>query len=598
MKTGNGRTLESGLKPLSDVAATTDVRQTRTGLRWLIVSLIAAAMVILRVMALRSDPFPRLDWSTGLLTDEGFYIHNARNVILFGHARTDDFNNMLQMPLLHYLQVAVFELFGVGSVQARMISVVLSLFTLVLFYLSLRRAFGVSAAGLATLFLGLDHVNLLYNRMALMETPATFFAVAGFYGCVRWIEQMNGSRAKWYWPAAAGVFVAAACVTKASILFLVPVPLLALWAGTKKASASEESRSKFSIRMGGGWLYVASVMAVAILYFAFWYWPNHSAISEMDHYYRVQQIQPSSLSHLWLNLDHAVFGDWRGQTPYLMRHTPVVFLLALAALITPVGWRDPIRRLLSWWLLLGWTMLAIISYSPSRYYVPVYPAMMALAAIGLVYWRLLVKHFTENGWAGAVRRGLLGGLVAYHALEVAIHHSVFHATDYLAAAFVVGAALCIGVGRRRGAESIQPDSSVQRTSQIAVIVAVAMWMMVNGYWLTCWLTTLSYSQYHVSRELARILPLHSVIIGDMAPGLCLDNRFRAINVIPKLCNWRYPISRFAGRPEYLLILDGNWKERWWVKHYPKLVAQRRRMKLFRVERWTIGLYPVAGWRSG
>jgi hypothetical protein len=56
----------------------------------------------LRLIDLRSDPFPRLDFSAGLMTDEGFYIHNARNLILFGHARTNEFNNMLISPLLHF----------------------------------------------------------------------------------------------------------------------------------------------------------------------------------------------------------------------------------------------------------------------------------------------------------------------------------------------------------------------------------------------------------------------------------------------------------------------------------------------------------------
>src|ERR1044071_7649153 len=78
--------------------------------------------VFLRLIALRSDPYSSLDWSAGLLTDEGFYIHNARNVALFGHARTDEFNNMLLSPWLHYLQVGVFQTFGTGAVQARLIS--------------------------------------------------------------------------------------------------------------------------------------------------------------------------------------------------------------------------------------------------------------------------------------------------------------------------------------------------------------------------------------------------------------------------------------------------------------------------------------------
>src|SRR5438132_3330214 len=99
-------------------------------------------MVLLRIVALDSDPYARLSWSSGLLTDEGFYIHNARNVVLFGTARTDEFNNMLIMPTLHALQVLIFRLFGVGAIQARLISVCSSLLTLPVFYAALRRVFG------------------------------------------------------------------------------------------------------------------------------------------------------------------------------------------------------------------------------------------------------------------------------------------------------------------------------------------------------------------------------------------------------------------------------------------------------------------------
>ena len=99
-------------------------------------------MTVLRITALDSDPYHRLSWSSGLLTDEGFYIHNARNVALFGRERTDDFNNMLIMPTLHYVQVWVFHAFGYGIVQARWISIVCSLLAVVLLFDAARRLFG------------------------------------------------------------------------------------------------------------------------------------------------------------------------------------------------------------------------------------------------------------------------------------------------------------------------------------------------------------------------------------------------------------------------------------------------------------------------
>src|SRR3954449_9011727 len=90
-------------------------------LRWLLGAAILLA-VLLRIIALDSDPYSRLSWSSGLLTDEGYYIHNARNLVLFGVERTDDFNNMLIMPTLHFVQVAVFRQLGATVVPARMIS--------------------------------------------------------------------------------------------------------------------------------------------------------------------------------------------------------------------------------------------------------------------------------------------------------------------------------------------------------------------------------------------------------------------------------------------------------------------------------------------
>ena len=87
---------------------------------------------------------PRLSWSSALLTDEGFYLHNARNLVLFGPLRTDEFNNALIMPLLHVLQVAVFRLRASAPCRRAALSVGGSLLTLLVFFDALRRAFGLA----------------------------------------------------------------------------------------------------------------------------------------------------------------------------------------------------------------------------------------------------------------------------------------------------------------------------------------------------------------------------------------------------------------------------------------------------------------------
>ncbi|MDQ2921787.1 MAG: glycosyltransferase family 39 protein, partial [Acidobacteriota bacterium] len=319
----------------------------------------------LRLIALRSDPFLKLDWSAGLMNDEGFNIHNARNLILFGHASTDEYNNMLFSPLYHFAQVGVFTVFGVGSVQARMISVGCSLLTLLFLWAGLKRAFDKRIAFTALLFLGLDHTNLLYNRMALMDTPAALLAVMAFYAFVRGAIQEREAitrNQKWLWLMACGALIALAVTVRTVSIYLLAVPFVALGIQIFRGSAVEASSSSRSKRRFSWEEFVLlSLAAFGILglYFLLWYWPHHAEMTAMSHYYRARQI-PSSFARLGGNLYNAALGDMRGLSTYLFHHTPVVFTLALLGLmLRPRTRAHPVETYLIAWLLLGWGMLAV-----------------------------------------------------------------------------------------------------------------------------------------------------------------------------------------------------------------------------------------------
>jgi 4-amino-4-deoxy-L-arabinose transferase-like glycosyltransferase len=329
-------------------------------------------MIVLRVVALRSDSYVRLDWSAGQLTDEGFYIHNARNVILFGHAQTDDFNNMLLAPLLHYFQVFWFEIFGVGAVQARMISVLCSLLSLWLFWKALRRIFGVKIALVGALFLGFDHTYLLFNRMALMDTPAALAAIASFYFFVLGVTERN----RW-WRAicffVSGVMLGVLLGIRSLCAWLIPAPVAALWAG---------SRKKEVIALSVGFILAMSVWVV------FWYLPHFAEMTMMANYYRKNQLQPHTWARFGANIWVGFMGDFRGIAPYVFRHTPVLLTLAILALFFGrIALKDIKQDCADWsarkivfiylccWFVFSWTTFVIICYAPGRYYVPIYPAI-------------------------------------------------------------------------------------------------------------------------------------------------------------------------------------------------------------------------------
>jgi 4-amino-4-deoxy-L-arabinose transferase-like glycosyltransferase len=575
-------------------------KSTGPAARWLVAACLIALLVGLRLYALSSDAYTRLDWSAGILTDEGFYVHNARNIALFGHARTDDFNNMLLSPLLHYLQTGVFLTFGTGAVEARQISVVCSLLTLIALYSALKRTFDNRIALTGVIFLGLDHCNLLYNRMALMDTPAALPAVLAFWAFTKALQASSSNEDgkktnPGIWFAVSGILLGITLVSRMLCLYLVPVPFIGLYFYRRRVGTEAAQRKWMPI--------FAGLMAVCVLYLAVWYLPNRAEIAPMNAYYRTHQMQPRSVNHLIENIKHAFVGDFRGEAPYLFRHTPILFALVLILLASLAVKRSDGDQAetssivssgtayLTAWLLLGWAMLAVISYSPSRYYVTVYPAFASLAAVSIWRLREIVEILTAPNFRAKLARTALVGFLVFHAVLSVVHYGGVVSKP-------LTVVLIYGLPVIAAAVSLLWKGNAGKLSQSATsrlaLATGAMWCLVNGYWLTDWARSLAFSQTQMSRWLGQNLPSGSVLIGDVSPGLCLDNAFLAIHVQPGLVNDRQPVERFAGAPRYAVILDGRWKEQYWLRQYPRLVDPSRRIKLARVLRWDIGVYAIDG----
>ncbi len=572
------------------------------------------AMVVLRTYALESDPYPRLSWSSGLLTDEGYYIHNARNLVLFGVERTDDFNNMVIMPTLHIVQVAVFRLFGAGAVPARMISVICSLLTIGALFAACRRAFGLRVAAVAALFLGMDHINLLYNRMALMDTPGVMLLVFALYAWVRGTAAKHSVRRCRLWLTACGALLGAAIVTRGLAGLAIPAVFLAAWLSVRaphRSTAPPGVTTKEPSK-GASWRALSvpiavGLAAVLLLYFGFWYAPYRDELVRMNRYYVWHQLTPKTAQRLLLNSENAWFGDERGAAPFLMRHSPVLMLLTIDCLITQwlrAGDRSragrvdvadgldsrytgPAALFLLCWLGCSALFLSVANYTPSRYFLLFYPALAVVAAFSVVNARAVVEAIVAS--KGGIC--LLGMYAAYHAALVTWHHAELRSVVAVGIATAVGggiALVCSSALRSR------PDR-LSLLCQVAPVVMLIGWSSVNIYYLGDWITHLTFEQRDASRWLADNLPQETVLIGDVAPGLCLYNGFEAVSVIPGLCNDNAPLARFAARPRAIVVLDGPTIERWWIDHYPDQITTANRIKLFpHIGPFTVGVYKVRG----
>ncbi|HLJ56200.1 MAG TPA: glycosyltransferase family 39 protein [Chthonomonadaceae bacterium] len=623
--------------------------------RWALAAAIALA-VLLRLVALDSDPYARLSWSSGLLTDEGFYIHNARNVALFGSPVKDGFNNMLIMPTLHFVQVAVLRVWGVGAVPARMISVVCSLLAVAALYFAVNRAFGRRAALIAALILALDHTNLLYNRMALMDTPGELLLVCALYAWVRGVEGSFNLR----WMAACGALLAVAAITRSLAGLAVPAVFIAVWLGRRRqlatggsgaAAAAPEQSFDVADRTGSpetadglagqdqtalgessrspaatmrpGWTELpahasrprpgtgptagAAALALSVgigivlaVYYQAWYSRFGWRIEAMSSYYLRHQLLPSSPGRLALNAFNAWLGDERGAAPFLMRHTPVQVLLG-------GGWMYWRLRRARYRDAEPQSETCERHSSPTEWLVVAWLCCAALflsvasyapSRYYLIFYPpLAIVAALGLANIGQVIRALLASRRALFAAGAycAYHGAllVWHHANLPSILAVANATVIGGAG----ALLLRAAIGARRERVAAVLrrapaVAVLLWAAINAGYYADWLAGLRYGERDASRLLAAAASPGATVFGDVAPGLCMYNRLAVVPVIPGLCNDNAPVERYRGA-RFVAVLDDPYRERWWDRNYPEIVTPANRLARFpSIARFPVVIYRV------
>jgi 4-amino-4-deoxy-L-arabinose transferase-like glycosyltransferase len=579
--------------------------------------LLVVAAVLLRVVALKSDAYPALSWSSALLTDEGFYIHNARNVVLFGAARQDGFNNMLIMPVLHCIQVLVFKLFGVGIVQARAIPVALSLIGLGFFFAAIRSLYGFRCAFAAALFLGLDHTRFLYDRLALMDAPAASILCIAVWAVVTGFKTRGSQSDRLF--CLAGVLCFAAYGVRGLTAPLLALPAILLFTGPAPSEEKRAARRRVFACLSGA-------AAAGVAYVVALYLPNRSEMRLANRFY-ARQLLPATLADVERNIHVTLFGEGRGLVPFFLHHSPVVFLLALCWLglaqssarrvRTAEATSEQARQHIAadraltlfsgWWLLSIGSILMLANYSPSRYYVLISPPLALFAARMSTHASHLPRAFLNKPAATAI----IGGLVTYHAAVAVLdrvhplalsHFTQAYRVAEISALLLFIAGLWLKAYRKLPALIAHKLGLVHpRRMQIAALI---LWLLVNAGWCIDWASHWTYRQQAADDAIARTTEKDAVIFGALAPGLCINNGRRTVLMIDGLSNYVHPLSLAKGKPSYLAILDDNgWREEWWYKHYPGEIYPVNRILTFKHmlrPNFTIAVYKLGDrpvWRQ-
>lgn len=559
--------------------------------RWLIVMPLLVMAVALRLYSLDADPDWRLDWNPGLLTDEAFYMHNARNQVLFGQSNLDEFNNAVLSPLVHWLHVWVFSHFGVGYVQGRLVSVVLGLLSIVLFGRVLRVAFqgagrperAVSHAAmlavLGAVWLAYEHLYLLYNRTALLETPAAFFCLLSLW-C---FAEAAACRTRWCagcWGILAGLAAVAALATKLTTLpFAVALVVGAVSPLFREQWGSSDRMAKTKNVLGTLLLGLAGGVA---LWYSLWLLPHWETWSRMQGFYLRVQGLPHSWAEGWQAIQTALIGERYGLMQFLFLHASLAWLGSL--MLMAGVWRSerlrtvltPIEWVLLLWVALSWLQMMGMRIAPTRYTASFVPAMVALLWIAVARWELLRPLLTgRDGRSWGVRMLILAWLfyfllllvlpgVEWRTLEFPVLDSGMR-WRLLLAALVMGGLGAWYVPRgwqvvgekERWLNGFRSLFATHRAS-FAASCLVALGVLLNTPWYLSYFGSRTYQLKAFNEALTRMLPEGSVLV-----GVAFETPFRYFFVFRGLCNDRQP-PQSLGATHVLVVGSEETLMRFWT----------------------------------
>jgi 4-amino-4-deoxy-L-arabinose transferase-like glycosyltransferase len=483
--------------------------------------LVLCAGAVLRTLWVTADPPTHA--TVGIVWhDEGPWVHNARNMALWGAWRTDAWNPMFVAPVFTGLEYASFAAFGVGTWQARLVPIVSGLFAVLCLGIGLRALAGTRAGLIGAVFLATNYVFVMWNRAALMESTMTAFIAAG------WAAYALSERRP---PigALAGVAVVLAWFTKASAAFFVGAIVLdacltiALRWSQGRRGVSFGQASPAQVR--AAWWTLAGLLGASAIWLVLFVLPNWTEYRFYNWQMSVTRKPEFTIKAFadrasWIPIVHDFFTR--------MWLLLVLSMLAVGALAS--RWREarPSERLLVWWLVLGLAELVVHDSGNERRFVMFIPALAALSAV------ILARPAPFAAVAQAARGARLLAIVPLLAASYLILGSIFRLAFLyqvkpgvrLSAAAAVLLTLVLFWRWQALCSWLARQEFAFRGLLAIVGLAVAGDLVQYGQWAT----HRSSENYQASRALADVLPAGTLVHGKLANGLALENRIKPIFV--------------------------------------------------------------------
>ena len=452
--------------------------------------------------------------------DEGSWVHNARNKVLFGEWRIDDWNPVFTSLTFTGFEYLIFKLFGIGTFQARLVSMVLGCLTLFLFYSAIRKGYDEKVGIVALLLLGTNYIFLMYNKIAILETTLIFFMVLTLY-----FFQKGWTKSYYF------IFSGMSCIlvflSKASGVFFVVASFLTLLTILIQNFKSNYSARSIAIR--AILLFSLGFAITLIILTIFWILPNFAEYKfyNFELYAKTRVID--TIEGLFFNMAvfpiaHSFFGRMYIVTIF----TSLGLLTALIQLKMDFKQIDKLNVFFFYWFILGVVQLFASDIYSQRRYIYLIPAM-----IGIGSWIMLradeLKVLVKLNKTNTVYKIVTLFILIYilYSLYGSIGHFFFNRfriNIIFSSFFAILSGLIIFK---------KIDSIIRKTERcnltkrfIAVLITLSLTINLGQY--IKWAVNRSYTTYNASKQLDDIFKTSMFVQGNAAISLCLENRIKPL----------------------------------------------------------------------
>lgn len=556
---------------------------TRFARRWGLLLAVAIAVLglALRASDLRADPPPDLSWSFAPYTDEGLNTYSARNFVLYGAWKTDDFFPFVVYPLVNYLVALVFRLFGIGFVQVKLVSLVAAVLGVLAAWLLAREGGGDWGGILAALLVATSYPLVMYGRLGLIETVQILFLLLTGWCWVRGLDRPL--------PMILAGFFAAATVllVKISAVFIVPV-MVVVFAWEFFERRERAGRLELLRRLG---LFVAGVGAAVAVWLITVFLPHRADYLRyvLRHSFESPAGHPEGLTAYLFNTFTV---GVRSRIVPRIAWTALLGIIAMPVLA--LGRRPALRYVLAWFVF-GVLLLGYMNYRPPRYEIIIIPALAVAAAVMIA--RLLEGGVLLPRLRPTIGKSILAVLWLWPVcLQLALYTGGFWGLlkprsegELLAAAAVVAAVLAAlaHLFFRIVKSPLLVRGTFARLALAAVPLLLILQLDLGQYGR--WFENRTHNMVAFARELDAALPEKAVLAGGWAPALLLESRKRAL-CITDWANIDDPVGRFG--VTHLVSPENGFDYRLFSEQYPELMARAEVLRRFNVRGLVLTVYSL------